>query len=164
MNFPPNQFTFINPSESGITILHSKAKPLFDRARFLCGLCSIHARLLHRDRRLLTLETMAKTMPSNTVRNGAIQAIPINLIRGSVNRSDDFDRDFYPMNDRHSWRWIRIASMMLQGTPLPPVELAQVGQEYFVIDGHHRISVAKMLKYQAIDAVISAVYEAPEPQ
>jgi hypothetical protein len=40
-------------------------------------------------------------------------------------------------------------------TPLPPVELIQVGDVYFVRDGHHRISVARMMGQDSIDAEVT---------
>jgi hypothetical protein len=43
---------------------------------------------------------------------------------------------------------------MMNGITLPPVELIKVGQDYFVRDGHHRISVSRMLGYGSIDAVV----------
>ncbi len=52
-------------------------------------------------------------------------------------------------------RWVRVATAILKGKPLPPVELIEVGGRYFVIDGHHRISVARMLKQSHIDAIVT---------
>jgi hypothetical protein len=37
---------------------------------------------------------------------------------------------------------------------LPPVQLIQVGDAYFVRDGHHRISVAHHLGQASIDAEV----------
>ncbi len=145
MSFLPNQFGVISLSDAGSTSIHPEATPLFEKARLSYNLCSMFAWVADQKRRLATLEDAAKGIPSNTAHKNAIQVVPIKQIKGTVNRSDDFDR---------------IASMMLKGEVLPPVELAQVGEDYFVIDGHHRISVARMLKYEQIDAVICAVYEA----
>jgi len=50
---------------------------------------------------------------------------------------------------------VRVATAILKGKPLPPVELIEVGGRYFVIDGHHRISVARMLKQSHIDAIVT---------
>jgi len=44
---------------------------------------------------------------------------------------------------------------MVRGLALPPVELIQVGEVYFVVDGHHRISAARALKYTHVDAVVT---------
>ncbi|NMC53097.1 MAG: ParB N-terminal domain-containing protein, partial [Chloroflexi bacterium] len=53
-------------------------------------------------------------------------------------------------------RWTRIGMLMMMGEPLPAVELIQVGDEYYVRDGHHRISAARALGYRHIDAVVTA--------
>ena len=79
-------------------------------------------------------------------------------IRGSADRIREFDCDFYPTHDASETRWVRIASMMLHGTTLPPVELAQVGSIYFVIDGHHRVSVSRMMGQKYIDAIVRSVW------
>ena len=50
----------------------------------------------------------------------------------------------------------------LRGIGLPPVELIQIGEVYFVRDGHHRISVAAALGQQEIDAMVT-VWHAPAP-
>jgi hypothetical protein len=52
---------------------------------------------------------------------------------------------------------LNIAKLRLEGRPLPPVELIQVGDSYFVRDGHHRISVARAFGQTAIDAQVTVV-------
>ena len=52
-------------------------------------------------------------------------------------------------------RWIAIATMMELGEGLPLISLVQVGDTYFVRDGHHRISVARALGYAYIDANVT---------
>ncbi|GAK59047.1 hypothetical protein U27_06023 [Candidatus Vecturithrix granuli] len=84
-----------------------------------------------------------------------ISAVSIAHIRGSENRSHDFDDRFYPLHDHSEERWLNIARAMIQEEALPPVELIKVGETYYVRDGHHRISVARALGQQAIDAVVT---------
>jgi hypothetical protein len=83
-----------------------------------------------------------------------VQSVLIELIQGSEGRPDDFDRAFNPLHERSRSRWLSVASIRLTGAPLPPVELIQSGDIYFVRDGHHRISVAKALGEQYIDAEV----------
>ncbi|MBZ0308456.1 MAG: chromosome partitioning protein ParB, partial [Anaerolineae bacterium] len=68
---------------------------------------------------------------------------------------NDFDRNFHPLNETTENRWVWVATAMLRGVSLPPVELILMGNTYYVVDGHHRISVAKMLKYHYIDAIVT---------
>jgi hypothetical protein len=82
------------------------------------------------------------------------RTVPINRIKGSEGRSDDFDCDFNPTSNRTAERWVSIAVALSCGDTLPLVELIQLGQDYFVRDGHHRISVARAFSEEYIDAVI----------
>ena len=69
-------------------------------------------------------------------------------------RSGDFDNRFHPLDDRIRDRWVSIAMARKQNIPLAAVELIQVGDRYFIKDGHHRISVARALGETAVDAEI----------
>jgi hypothetical protein len=82
------------------------------------------------------------------------RSVPIRQIRGSENRPGDFDRDFYPLHDVNRARWLSVARARLRGRALPPVALVQVGDVYFVRDGHHRVSVAQALGQTAVDATV----------
>lgn len=82
------------------------------------------------------------------------KSVPINRIRGSEGRTEDFDDAFYPLHDRLRNRWLSVAFVRLAGQDLPPVELIHNGGVYFVRDGHHRISVAKALGEAYIDAEV----------
>jgi hypothetical protein len=86
------------------------------------------------------------------------RVVPIAQIVGSGGRVGDFDRDFSPLKDHVRRRWLGIAAAREQGAVLPPVSLVQVGDEYFVSDGHHRISVAKAFGQETIEARV-AVWE-----
>ncbi len=83
-----------------------------------------------------------------------ILSVPIRQIKGTLGRTADFDLDFNPLKEHCRSRWISILSAVLHGVSLPPVELVQVGPNYYVRDGHHRISVAKAIGQHAIDARI----------
>jgi hypothetical protein len=81
--------------------------------------------------------------------------VPIRQIRGSEGRSRYFDCDFNPLYDEARGRWLNIARARQQGKNLPPVVLVQVGDIYFVRDGHHRISVARALGQLYIEARVT---------
>jgi hypothetical protein len=86
--------------------------------------------------------------------SSGVQTVPIEQIRGSHGRCHDFDSDFYPHQPHTKSRWLRVAQARQQGLSLPPVELTQVGEIYFVRDGHHRISVARALGQTDIEAQV----------
>ena len=86
-----------------------------------------------------------------------IQVIPVHRIIGSVDRSHEFDEQFRPISDVTEARWISVAKAFLQGRPMPPLEVIQVDQVYFVVDGNHRTSVARALGQDFIDAHVVEV-------
>src|SRR3954463_12766518 len=86
-----------------------------------------------------------------------LQVVPLDAIVGTVDRAADFDRGFRPTTTRLRSRWERPAPARRGGGALPPISLFQVGELYFVRDGHHRVSVAKSLGRTDIDAYVIEV-------
>jgi hypothetical protein len=84
-----------------------------------------------------------------------IKSVSIDEIIGSEGKSEDFDRSFNANHDRTRTRWMNVAKARLVGRELPPVELIQIENRYFVRDGHHRISVARALGENYIDAEVT---------
>lgn len=156
--FPAMKTPDFDPLRSGITRFNPLAGPLFDRALGRGQRNRLIARLLRRSWRLLQLSDVVSPDMIYEAPPAVTQIIELDAIRGSISRSDDFDRRFFPLDERLQNRWVRIASMMLQDTALPPVELIRVQRSYFVVDGHHRISVARMLDHAGVDAVVTAAY------
>lgn len=72
-----------------------------------------------------------------------IKTVRVDQIAGSLNRYHEFDRVFLPASDTLAERWQRVNRAFYQEVSLPPVVLYKVGQVYFVVDGHHRVSVAR---------------------
>lgn len=108
-------------------------------------------RLAGRNNRLQTLDHT----PSRAGRRSArIEYIALDRIVGSEGRSEDFDAEFRPLKTHNQDRWIGIAAARRMGVALPPVELVQDGDRYYVRDGHHRISVAKAMGQLEIEARI----------
>ena len=86
-----------------------------------------------------------------------LQVVPLEAIVGTVDRAADFDRGFRPTSPRLRSRWERIAAAQRRGESLPPISLYRVGDLFFVRDGHHRVSVAKSLGRDDIDAYVVEV-------
>jgi hypothetical protein len=83
-----------------------------------------------------------------------VQDVPLDKIIGSVDRYQDFDRRFMPKQSHSEHKWQRINRAWYQEENLPPVMLYQVGEVYFVIDGHHRVSVARSHGQPTIEAEV----------
>lgn len=109
-------------------------------------------------RRRTDLLSLAEVKATDTLRNSydaGVQMVSLTQIRGgSPGRVRDFDSAFCPRRDHIKGRWLRVAEANLAGIGLPVVELIRVGDVYFVIDGHHRISVARALGQQEIEAEV----------
>jgi len=113
------------------------------------------SRLTGRSRALYALKDVRAACTLNVEYDGGIRSVPIRQIRGSEGRSRYFDCDFNPLYDRARGRWLNIVRARQQGKDLPPVLLVQVGDIFFVRDGHHRISVARALGQNEIDARVT---------
>jgi len=83
-----------------------------------------------------------------------VQTVRLDQIVGSVNRYNDFDRAFLPTQAHTASRWQRVSRAWYEEVSLPPVLLYQVGEIYFVVDGNHRVSVAREQGQEYIDAEV----------
>jgi len=83
-----------------------------------------------------------------------VKTVRVDQIAGSLNRYHEFDRVFLPASETLSERWQRVNRAFYQEISLPPVVLYKVGQVYFVVDGHHRVSVAREQGQLEIDAEV----------
>jgi hypothetical protein len=83
--------------------------------------------------------------------------VPLDQIVGSVDKVRDFDRRFRPTSDRSRQRWQRLAEKSRLGEYLPPIDVYKLGNLYFVRDGHHRVSVARMHGADSLDANVTEI-------
>jgi hypothetical protein len=110
--------------------------------------------LQHKSRKLMDLEYSKSPTCKQNRHYAGQQSIAIDQIKGTEGREGDFDDAFNPLHDRLRSRWLGVAAVRLAGKELPPVELIQMGGLYYVQDGHHRISVAKALGEEFVDAEV----------
>jgi len=85
------------------------------------------------------------------------KVIPLDAIVGSVDKVRDFDRRFRPTSRTSRQRWERLARASRTGEVIPPIDVYQIGDYYFVRDGHHRVSVARSLRVDLIEARVTAI-------
>ena len=86
--------------------------------------------------------------------NLGLKEVLIDKIIGSVQKYTDFDKNFKPKNDIIKERWEQMYIANINNTSLPPVILYKIKDEYYVYDGNHRISVAKFLGFNSIEAEV----------
>jgi hypothetical protein len=135
-----------------------QALGLFEKALWRGRLGSVRDRLTSRHAAYLSglaTDMAGKTAVIDHHERG--QAILLERVHGSESRSRDFDRDFNPLQTHTRQRWVNVAKAWLEDIPLPAVELIQLGDTYYVRDGHHRISVAKALGQTYIDAEVTVM-------
>lgn len=101
---------------------------------------------------LVPFEAVAQRLQMRQQMPRGIQLIPLAQIVGSVGRVPDFTRGLLPRSHIDGDRWVQIAEAFAAMESVPPIELFQIGTVYFVRDGHHRISVAKVNGLQEIEA------------
>jgi hypothetical protein len=129
----------------------------FRRARLRSFLNALRGRVSRQPARLLAFgEVREKLHLGGPVFRG-VQAVPLDKIVGSVDRYRDFDRMFLPTQSHTSERWRKISRARYQDISLPPVLLFKVGEVYFVVDGNHRVSVAREAGQEYIDAEVREV-------
>src|SRR3954470_2590172 len=87
-----------------------------------------------------------------------VREIPLEKITATVepSRARQFDAWFRPAEKRTRGRWERLWIAEQHGEILPPIAVVQTGGGYAVLDGHHRVSVARARGAATIDAVVTA--------
>jgi hypothetical protein len=93
-----------------------------------------------------------------------LKVITLDSIVGSVDKTRDFDRAFRPTSGRMRERWERLALAQRRGEAIPPIEVYRIGELHFVIDGHHRVSVAHALGLRTIDAYVTEIETRISPE
>jgi hypothetical protein len=112
------------------------------------------AAFTHRPADLLPFEEVRHKLHLSNMQYLGLQEVPVDNIVGSVGRYQDFTRAFFPRRDNLSQRWRRVDQLVTSGGGMPPIELYQVGEAYFVRDGNHRVSVARQHHMPLIEAYV----------
>lgn len=99
-----------------------------------------------------SFEEKQKAEEAVSRRDLGIRVVPVRQIVGSVGRYHDFDSHFRLKEDHPPDRLEHIKEAMRKGKILPPVELYKIKDEYYVLDGNHRVAAAKALGQDYIDA------------
>ncbi len=137
--------------------LHQQSISLFNRSRFHGKVWRLWQRILHHRIHVLSLSELKLNLKLGNSYEKGLDCVAIDQIIGSVSRCEDFDAHFAPIKERSNQRWAHIAKLFFLGEAIEAVELIQVADRYFVLDGHHRISVAKALGKKFIDSHITVL-------
>jgi hypothetical protein len=134
--------------------LTHRAETDFSRARFKSFLNKIRSVISGQPSRLLSYDEVRASLRIGGPIYRGIQTVAVAQIAGSLNRYHQFDRAFLPTENQIAPRWVSVDRAFYKAVSLPPVLLYKVGQVYFVVDGHHRVSVAREQGQQFIDAEV----------
>jgi nucleotide-binding universal stress UspA family protein len=126
----------------------------FYRARQRASLRAIVARFEGRTDNLLSYDEVRRLLHPQPAYPEELRDIPIDAIIGSVDRYTDFTRNFLPRREADVERWAKVKAAVTSLKGLPPIEVIQVGEAYFVSDGHHRVSVAREVGAPTIQAYV----------
>jgi hypothetical protein len=137
----------------------------FDAARFRAFRRALLRTLTRRARGLTSFDDVLRAAGPEGRAFAGVHEIPLDRVIGSAAapaKSGDFDPGFLPVDRRMRDRWTRIYRAMVEGGELPPIDVYKVGDNYYVIDGHHRVSVARSLRRDSINAhVVDVKTRAP---
>lgn len=140
---------FASPSASATGMPVLDAESDFRRARRAHATARIGGWLARRERC-----SCPRALESTARMRGGVQqlkVVPLGAIVGTVEPTTQFDSRFRPASELVRHRWERIALAHRKGAALPPVVLRSGPGGYYVVDGRHRVSVARALGHRDID-------------
>jgi hypothetical protein len=129
----------------------------FTLARRRAWLGRLKRLLLRRATRstLLSPGEFRRSVPASGNMYRGRRTVEVSKIVGSVGKHKQFDMNFMPLSDASAEKWKRIDRAFRLGQELPLVSLLEVGGDYFVNDGNHRVSVARFHGVEWIDAEVT---------
>lgn len=108
----------------------------------------------NRSRPLLSLDEVTRRLRAFEQSYVGIRPIRIADVVGTLGRDADFDRDFLPKRTKIMDRWQKVEERYPEGD-FPPIVVYELDGRYFVVDGHHRVAIARARGTEFIDAEIT---------
>ena len=142
----------MNP-DSPVSVIESANN--FSKARQSAFWEAIWSLLTGKSIDLLRFEEVKQRLRLHDERYLGLQDIEVDKIVGSVGRYRDFTRTFLPRTNAIRSRWQRLDALARGPEGFPPVEVYKIGDAYFVLDGNHRVSVARQLGAKTIEAYVT---------
>jgi uncharacterized ParB-like nuclease family protein len=130
----------------------------FRNARRRAAVHAVLSRLRGSSLELLSYEEVSERLRITGQVERGVREIPLDKIVGSVGRYDEFDRSFLPLKDRDAQRWAGVRAAAADPTELPPIDVYQIDDVYFVIDGNHRVSIARHTGLEYLTAHVIEIH------
>ena len=134
--------------------LSERVQSDFRRVRFKAFFNDVWAAISGQPTILLSYDEVREKLSIGGPIYQGVKTVEIEKISGSLNRYHEFDRAFLPKQGNTAERWQRVNRAFYDDVSLPAVVLYKVGEVYFVVDGHHRVSVAREQGQTFIDAEV----------
>ncbi len=130
----------------------------FRQARRQAALKAVLARLQGSSLELLSYEDVSRKLRVTGQMERGVREIPLDKIVGSVGRYDEFDRSFLPLKDHDAQRWAGLRTAAPDPGDLPAIDVYQIDDAYFVIDGNHRVSIARQSGMAFLEANVIEIH------
>lgn len=127
----------------------------FESARRAALIADLLGVLVGRPTDLLPFDEVRRGLGLKHLIDRGLHEVPLDRIVGTLGRPGEFNRAFLPRDEALRDRWDRLRNLAEGPMGFPPVELYKVDQAYFVVDGHHRVSVARSLEAPTIEAHVT---------
>jgi hypothetical protein len=124
----------------------------FDGARRAALMKDLLGLLHNRPTQLLKFDEVRSRLKLKQVIDRGVMEVPLDKIVGTVGREGEFNRAFLPREEALRDRWEEVKDLAEGPEGFPAVELYYVADIYFVVDGHHRVSVARAVGAPSIEA------------
>lgn len=115
------------------------------------------AKVFHTCNDLVPANLLLEKLDLSKVKDLGVQEVSLDDIVGSLGRANDFDLGFNPRRRSNEGRWQRVAQGLLDGKSLPEPVFYKLGEKYYIVDGNHRVSVARSLGDSSIRAEVIEV-------
>jgi hypothetical protein len=105
-------------------------------------------------RPLLSLDEVSRRLRAFEQTYVGIRPIRIADVVGTLGRDDDFDANFLPKRSKIMERWQKVEERY-PDSDFPPIVVYELDGRFFVVDGHHRVAIARSRGTEFIDAEIT---------
>jgi len=129
----------------------------FRRARRQAATSAILRRFKGQPVTLLPFDEVLAHIKSEESHELGLHYITLDAIIGSVGRYTEFTRDFLPLRGSLRSRWARVKSTFGDMKDMPPIQVYKIGDAYFVMDGNHRVSIARQRGATEIRAFVTEI-------
>ena len=129
----------------------------FRDARRKASIQRVLSSLIGKTANLMAFSDVYEKLGGERIQKRGLLTIPLDAIVGSVGRYEDFTRKFFPRLEQDKERWVRVKTKFTSIDTMPPIDVYQIGEVFFVLDGNHRVSIARQNGETHIKAYVTEI-------